>query len=60
MNSEDAFLIRALLYRMKLEACSAAVDRLSDEIMTLVAGCATMPPMNQPRIEWVGDTMVVA
>jgi hypothetical protein len=60
MNTEDAFLIRALLHRMKLEAHNPRIDRMSDEIMTLVAGLAPMPTMQTPDIHWVGNTMVVS
>lgn len=59
MTTEDVFAIRALLTRMKLEAHSPQIDRLSDEIMTLVAGGNPLPPMVAPSITWVGNTMVV-
>jgi hypothetical protein len=59
MTTEDAFLVRALLHRMKIEAQNPQIDRMSDEIMTLIAGSAPMPPMQSPDIRWVGNTMVV-
>lgn len=59
MTSEDLFVIRALLVRMKLEAQNPKIDRMSDEIQTLIAGSAPMPAMVEPNISWVGNTMVV-
>lgn len=59
MNSEDVFVIRALLVRMKMEAANPRIDRMSDEIMTLISGSSPMPVMQAPDITWRGDTMVV-
>lgn len=60
MKPEDKYLVRALLLRMKLAAQNPEIARLSDEIMTLIAGNAPLPPMPpEPKISWAGNTMVV-
>lgn len=57
MKTEDLFLVRALLHRMKLEANTPAAVRTADTIIEVMIGCG--PLASEPQISWAGDTMVV-
>jgi hypothetical protein len=60
MTSEDAFVVRTLIERMKRAAAgNSEVMRLADELMGATVDAVPLPKMQYPDIHWIGNTMVV-
>ena len=61
MTTEDAFVVRTLIERMKQAASgNPEMLKLADDLMGATVDAVLMPVMAYPDIHWVGNTMVVS
>ena len=61
MTTEDAFVVRTLIERMKQAASgNPEMLKLADDLMGATVDAIPLPVMAYPDIRWVGNTMIVS